>query len=143
VQVKTGIGRFFGDLTKPPYKTIFNPSVSGAHAFNATVTHRCIDRWIEKKKHAITKKSGSGWGVLVHGNRILSAVVFSKYGKARLAKANDEYSQLLKEADIDALCEEAYRKIVPAVETNYPGKFLAVLFKNPTMSKKIFDIATA
>jgi hypothetical protein len=35
VQVKTGIGRFFADLKKPPYRTLFNPSVSGARAFNA------------------------------------------------------------------------------------------------------------
>jgi hypothetical protein len=31
--------------------------------------------------------------------------------------------------------------MIAAVEKDYPNKFLAVLFKNPTMSKKIFDAA--
>ena len=45
VQVKTGIGRFFADLNKAPYKTIFNPSTSGAVAFNATITLREIEKF--------------------------------------------------------------------------------------------------
>lgn len=35
VAAKTGIGRFYGDLSKAPYKTIFNAQTSGAQAFNA------------------------------------------------------------------------------------------------------------
>jgi hypothetical protein len=31
--------------------------------------------------------------------------------------------------------------MVATVEEKYPGKFLAVLFKNPTMSKQIFDVS--
>jgi hypothetical protein len=29
--------------------------------------------------------------------------------------------------------------MIAAIEDKYPGKFLAVLFKNPTMSKQVFD----
>ncbi|QLI82480.1 AIPR family protein [Chitinibacter fontanus] len=62
VQIKTGIGRFFADLKKPPYKTLFNPTTSGAKAFNATVLLREIERWIDKKKANTSKKSGAPWG---------------------------------------------------------------------------------
>lgn len=142
VQAKTGIGRFFADLTKAPYKTVFNPSVSGAKAFNATLTHRTIDKWIEAKKK-MTKRSGPSWGVLVHGNRILASVVFAKYGPSKMSASISEYSSSLKQADIDALCEDAYGKIVDAIGTQYSGKFLAVLFKNPTNSKHVFDLASS
>jgi hypothetical protein len=46
-------------------------------------------------------------------------------------------------AEVSGLCSDAYDKMVAAVDSNYAGKFLAVLFKNPSMSKSVFDSATA
>jgi hypothetical protein len=139
VQVKTGIGRFYADLKKPPYKTIFNPGTSGAIAFNATLTHRAIENWIERQKKLVSKKTGASWGVLIHGNRILASAVFTKFGSAQLSKPITQFSTTLEQTDIDTLCEQAYQKMIRAIEKSYPNKFLAVLFKNPTMSKKIYD----
>jgi hypothetical protein len=143
VQVKTGIGRFFADLSKPPYKTLFNHSVSGAYAFNATVCHRLIESWIENKKKGVSKRSGPKWGMLVHGNRILAAAVFKKLDTSNLAKPIGEFSSSLPQSTIDSLCEDVYTKMSDTIEANYPGKFLAVLFKNPSLSKHIFDSAIA
>jgi hypothetical protein len=140
VQVKTGIGRLFADLKKAPYKALFNPTVSGAKAFNATIVHRAIEKWIEAKKKT-TKRSGPNWGVLVHGNRVLASIVFAKYGSAKLSQPIKDYSTSFAQTEIDALCEAAYGKMVFAINSDYSGKFLAVLFKNPTMSKRVFDIA--
>ena len=142
VQVKTGIGRFFADLNKAPYKTVFNPLVSGAKTFNTTVVQRGIESWIEQKKRNLTKKTGPVWGVLVHGNRILSAAVFKKLGSTKLSGPIGGFSASLKQPELDALCEDTYNKMVAAVQTYYASKFLAVLFKNPTMSKHVFDLAS-
>lgn len=142
VQIKTGIGRFFADLKKPPYKTLFNPMTSGAKAFNATILLREIDRWIDKKKLSISKKSGARWGVLIHGNRILSAVVFKKIGADKLSQPISEFGSSLDKADVSSVCEDSYSKMVDAIESIYPGKFLAVLFKNPSMSKIVFDYSS-
>ncbi len=142
VQIKTGIGRFFGDLKKPPYKTLFNPTTSGAKAFNATVLLREIERWIDKKKLSISKKSGARWGVLVHGNRVLAAVVFKKIGIEKLSQPISDFQSALGSINLSDACEEAHSKMVSSIETNYPGKFLAVLFKNPSMSKSVFDSAS-
>jgi len=139
VQIKTGIGRFFGDLKKPPYKTLFNPTTSGAKAFNATVLLREIDRWIDKKKLSISKKSGARWGVLVHGNRVLAAVVFKKFGIEKLSQPISEFQLFVSSINLSHACEDAHLKMVASIEKNYPGKFLAVLFKNPSMSKNVFD----
>lgn len=141
VQVKTGLGRFFADLTKPPYKTLFNPSTSGARAFNATVVQRAIDDWIDAKKKALPKKSGPGWGVLVHGNRILAALAFQAYG-SKLSQPIHAFGSAFKADDVNSGLEAAYVKMVNAIETNFEGRHLAVLFKNPTMSKSVFDLAS-
>ena len=143
VQIKTGIGRFFADLSKAPYKSLFNPTTSGARAFNATVVQRAIDSWIEKKKQGLPKKSGPSWGALVHGNRILAAAVFKKFDVAKLSQPIGAFSVTFKQSDIDSLCGVTYQKIVDAIQAYYANKFLAVLFKNPTMSKHVFDLAVA
>ena len=141
VQIKTGIGRFFADTAKAPYKTVFNPTVSGAYAFNATTLNRAIENWIEAQKKTFGKKSGIKWGVLVHGNRILAAAAFKRFGVSRLSKPINDFPSDWSKAALEKLCAEIYGKMIAAVEKDYPNKFLAVLFKNPTMSKKIFDAA--
>lgn len=141
VQIKTGIGRFFVDLKKPPYKTLFNPTTSGAKAFNATVLLREIERWIDREKLNISKKSGARWGVLIHGNRVLAAVVFKRIGIEKLSQPIADFSQLVDGLGIAAACAEVHSKMVEAIDESFPGKFLAVLFKNPSMSKKVFDHA--
>ncbi len=140
VQIKTGIGRFFADLKKAPYKTLFNPNTSGAKAFNATKILRTIEVWIDAKKKS-TKKSGASWGVLIHGNRILACAVVAKYGEARLSQPIEAFGKDLNPADIAILCEAAYTKMVDRITDKYQGKFLATLFKNPTLSKDVFEFA--
>lgn len=143
VLVKTGIGRFYADLKKAPYTAIFNPSLSGARAFNATVAMRAIDAWIDEKKKTISKKSGYQWGVLIHGNRVLAAATFSRLGIDTLQHPIADYKESLNTDALEEICETTYSKMVQSLEENYPGRFLAVLFKSPSMSKKVFDDATA
>lgn len=141
VMVKTGIGRFFADLKKSPYKTLFNPSTSGAKAFNATLLLREVERWIDKKKATVSKKSGPNWGVLVHGNRVLTAAVMKRLGTDKLSQPIGEFSAFLASGQVPVLCDDVYAKMVSEIQKHYKGKFLAVLFKNPSMSKSVFDAA--
>lgn len=143
VQIKTGIGRFYADLNRPPYRAIFNPSVSGAKAFNATLVLRAIETWIDRKKKAVPKKSGPGWGVLIHGNRILAAAVFKCLGLSNLSQPIGTFQQTLATTDLNAICETTHQRMIEGIETYYSNRVLAVLFKNPTMSKRLYDMATA
>lgn len=141
VQLKTGIGRFFADLAKPPYKAIFNPSVSGAKAFNAVVMQREIDRWIETKKRSLAKKSGPEWGALVHGNRILSASAFGRYGASVLSQPIASFSTSKLAPPVSTVCDEVLCRMVTTIKKKFPKRFLAVLFKNLSMSKTVFVAA--
>lgn len=141
VQIKTGIGRFFNDLKKPPYKTLFNPSTSGAKAFNATILLREIERWIDNAKKDSPKKSGTKWGVLVHGNRILAAIVFKKTGIEKLSQPISEFNKYINGIRLGDTCMRVHTEMTSIIDNNYQGKFLSVLFKNPTMCKHIFDQA--
>ncbi len=48
----------------------------------------------------------------------------------------------LVQASIDTLAEEVFLKLTGAIQDQYPTRVLAVLFKNPSMSKHVFDIAS-
>lgn len=141
VQVKTGIGRFFNDLKRAPYKIIFNPTQTGARAFNATLVLREIDKWIEKKKDSIGKRSGYAWGTLIHGNRILAAATFKRLNEKSIELPIADFRAGLSKLPIDAECEHVYNSMVDTLNKQYPGKFLAVLFKSPAMSKEVFNAA--
>jgi hypothetical protein len=140
VDVKTGISRFFKDLTKAPYKAIFNDQLSGARAFNTVLVQREIDKWIEKKKRILQKKSGVHWGVLVHGNRILSAAAFSRL-QIPLDKPINHFENVLATIGICEQVEFAYTRMIERIEERHPNRFLSVLFKNPSESKDVFDYA--
>jgi hypothetical protein len=142
VQVKTGIGRIFVDLKKAPYKALFNASLSGARTFNVTLVQRLIDQWIDIKKEEMEKRSGFSWGVLIHGNRVLAAVTFEQIKNSAFMKPIAEFRKNLDHAEIDVKCEQSHKAMVEVLEADYQGKFLAVLFKSPIISKEVFDKAS-
>jgi hypothetical protein len=141
VQVKTGVSRFYADLTKAPYKSIFNPTVSGARAFNATLVLREVDLWIDSAKANMPKKGGPGWGTLVHGNRILAAAVFYQIKEQMLAQPIMSFRTTLPSLNVPALCSMVHGKMIAAIAQHYPTRVLAVLFKNPTMSKHVYELS--
>ena len=140
VDVKTGISRFYRDLNKAPYKVIFNAALSGAAAFNTVLVQREVDRWIENKKKGLSKKSGASWGTLVHGNRILSASVFRRL-KLDLNRPISEFREGLANLPVAVEAQTAFDRMTNKVTNDYSGRFLAVLFKNPSASKDVFEDA--
>lgn len=49
-----------------------------------------------------------------------------------------------KGLDLESLhadCKHTYVAAIATIETSCPTKFLAVVFKNPTMTKPVFDSA--
>lgn len=64
-------------------------------------------------------------------------------GKDILSAPINDFHSTLPNLAIGDKCEAVYRKMVDVLDTKYPGKFLAVLFKNPTMSKDVFEQSTA
>ncbi len=143
VAAKTGTGRFFVDLNKAPYKTIFNPQTGGSYTFNSITTLRAIDNWIKGQIRQLPKKSGLTYGSLVHGNRIIAAAAIRKLGKDYLKKTIHEFNKDFNEQELHEKLEESLQKITTKINEKFQGKFLAVLFKSPGNSKILFDAATS
>lgn len=141
VAAKTGTGRFFLDLSKAPYKTIFNPTISGSYTFNTISTLRQIDEWIKEKIKAQPKKSGLTYGSLVHGNRIIAAAAMRTLGKKYFEKTIGDFINETNKAALHNKLELIHEALIGEIDKNFQGKFLAVLFKSPTNSKQVFEAA--
>ncbi len=141
VLVKTAIGRFYADLSRAPYKTIFNPSVRGARAFNAVLIQRSIEGWIEVKKRSLVEKKGLAWGLLVHGNRVLEAGVFRLYGDKPLEQPIAEFREALSQEAIVSFSELIFEAMLRILEQEHEGRFMAILFKGPTKGKDVLEKA--
>ena len=138
VAAKTGIGRFFNDLSKAPYKAIFNRATTGARAFNAVRVLRCVDVWIKEKKSAADRRSGYSWGLLVHGNRAIAASVFQQLGPDILEQPIPDFPQDY-EAKVYEICEKLYPIMLHHLTADFPNRALAVLFKGTTNCRTIYD----
>jgi hypothetical protein len=47
----------------------------------------------------------------------------------------------LASIDINSLARKIYGNIAAEIQANYSNNFLAVLFKNPSMSKQVYEAA--
>jgi superfamily II DNA or RNA helicase len=138
VLAKREIGRFWVDLDKAPYKRLFNPSVSSLYVYHSVLFQRMVEQRSSELVKALEKRSGKKYGVLVHGNRLIAAAVFRRHklspplGDPRL-ELGKRYEAIKSIVDyvVDVLTEE--------VGTRHADNFLAVVFKNPTKCKVLFD----
>lgn len=136
VQAKREIGRFYDNLNKAPYKTIFNPQTNGIYLRNTVFALRKIDEIIGEMIANIPKKSGKEYGVLVHGNRMLAFLVFRKLVIHKIAN-NFDFD--MSSIDWYETTSDMLEKLMSEIEEDYKDKFLATLFKNASICKAISE----
>ena len=74
VQLKREIGKLWDDISKAPYKEIFNGSVPGLHVWRCVQIQRSIDKAIET--YVKRTPTLDDYGLITHGNRLIAALVF-------------------------------------------------------------------
>jgi hypothetical protein len=134
VQAKREIGRLWEDIEKPPYKTLFNPSVSSLELWFSVQVLRRVESNLE---HLRNSREGRERLLAVHGNRFLTHVVFQTLPapSSHTASALDSaFTQAIKH-NTDA----AYTKTLEIINTLYPEAYLANLFKNLVKCKQILS----
>lgn len=138
VIAKREIGRFWVDLDKAPYKKLFNPQTSAIYIYHAVLTHRLIEEKLEKAIKALEKRSGKRYGVLVHGNRLLASIIFIRLKLAQKL-AEPKFNPAAFETNVESELEQAVGLITEKLSNEFADSFPAVVFKNPTKSKSLFD----
>lgn len=135
-QVKREIGKFYENLSKPPYTLIFNKSTTGFYVHYTVQCLRYIEQLIAKELAAIPKKSGRAYGILVHGNRMLALLTLSKCG---IHQTKNEGKIALEQSQIRETFNLMKESLEREIANHYPDKLLGTLFKNQTICRELFD----
>ena len=77
VQAKREIGRLWEDISKAPYKQLFNNGVNGPHIWETVQTLRAIDVALRSEAQQFTGRDAL---ICVHGNRFIQWATFKVLG---------------------------------------------------------------
>lgn len=129
--IKRAVGSIFEDISKAPYKTIFNPSTNAYLIWNTIKVSRVFD-----KINADYQRENNGIKKLisVHGNRLLLHMIFEELNK--------NYNFNIGYVDIDEnVLKELLGKYIDlfadAKDSLYPDAYPANIFKNAGRCKEM------
>lgn len=132
VTAKSQIGKLWENIEKPPYKLIFNGSVTSRRLWNSVELLRSIDESLKSYQQSLGGKLRQ---ITVHGNRFVAHEVFKRLPVARF----DEPDLNLEECKVRAV--DLTRKVVDAthevISNHFGTSYLQSLFKNATKCKVI------
>lgn len=134
VQAKREIGKFYENLSGGIYKEIFNPSVSGTYVWNCVRATRGIENALQNMISELPKRSGRRYGLLVHGNRIITMIVMKNLGlKAKAMKP--EFAT--DEAEFKNTVMETVSILQNKIDVDYPDAMMGTFFKNQTKCRNL------
>src|SRR5699024_7876160 len=102
VQLKREIGKLWEDIETTPYKALFNSSITGDYIWRCVKVQRKIDMKLNSLTSSYSDREA---GILTHGNRIISALVFTQIPNKYLKNVKTDISDYLKENEITELVE--------------------------------------
>ncbi len=123
VQAKGKISALWEDVSKAPYKSLFNPALSGFRLWRLVQIHRSIERTLKEKQY-----QGRGSMLPIHGNRFIARQVFQNISLNGIDDPGKDIEKIRKQAV--EITPYAADITLQAVEALYPDSYLANLFKN-------------
>ncbi len=127
VQLKREISKLWEDIRKAPYKEIFNPSISGVYVWRCVQIQRFIDKILDQE---LKEPFFQYKAIAVHGNRIVSALVFSEISGENLKDTSFDFTAILKESFLKPLVIKQLTGLIVCVDKDYPNAIIPTLFKN-------------
>jgi hypothetical protein len=82
--------------------------------------------------------TGRDLGVAVHGNRMISAVVFQILPLRSFGNPAFDFTAAVTKPQLLAYVREAYTKLKAALDVSYPNAIIPTLFKNMTKCTDLF-----
>jgi hypothetical protein len=137
VLLKREISKLWDDIGKSPYKQLFNANVTGNYVIKAVLTQQKIDNEIfnlQKSGKTLGKKSA----ILIHGNRMIAAIIYKKMKFKYLLNDNKIDEIELKNVN-EELVFEIVNKITEEIERLYGNPIIPTLFKNLSKCTAIFN----
>ncbi|MDR3572318.1 MAG: hypothetical protein P4L50_00515 [Anaerolineaceae bacterium] len=138
VQLKREIGKLWDDISKAPYKELFNPTISGLYIWRCVLVQRKIDEALDQIKNN-EKLSGRDYGIAIHGNRLIALLVFNKLHPSKFNKPEFDINGLLSGPDIANFTNDYFDKLRKFIEKNYSNAIIPTLFKNLSKCRSLYE----
>ncbi len=139
VQAKKGIGRIWENIDGPIYKALFNHSVNGIYVYNCVRVDRKINEFLKEEIDSLPKKMGRRYGLLVHGNRLVSLLTMKKGNfLENIKNITSKIDEKLIKDTMDIVVESVQK----ILEKDYTENILGTLFKNNTKCEDIVNKST-
>lgn len=130
VQAKREIGKLWEDITRPPYKTLFNKGRTSDDIWSKVKIFRRINDFLSIFQLSSTGKAFNIW---THGNRLIAHLSYQRliieFDKAKLDAVRDE--------DIIKVVQSVGISTIEIIERDYSENYVASLFKNLTKCRAI------
>lgn len=135
---KSQVGNLSDDITKAPYKALFNPRTNAFHLVNAVKIIREVEKVLQEKKRMC---SGKEYGTCVHANRLIEHIILQK------VREEKSFSETIINVDdmrdnIKKMVDRIAKAIVHELNNKYADSYPANVFKNQTKVKDICDKVT-
>lgn len=137
VQLKREVGKLWEDITRAPYKELFNPTINSLFLWRAVQTQRLIDSSIHKMS-MLDALAGRDLGLATHGNRMIAAMVFRTLPLTRFGDPAFDLSTSVTDEQILASVRSAYGRLKTELDSSYPNAIIPTLFKNLTKCTDLF-----
>lgn len=124
VQAKREIGRLWEDISKAPYRSLFNAGMSGPVVWSVVQHMRLIDDALQTEAK---KRSGRDALICTHGNRMI------QWASYRRLEGPADFS----EAAVKSVVAQVVGDVIAAVKATFPESYPASLFKNLAKCKLI------
>jgi len=130
VNAKQAVGRFYEDITKPPYTILFNPSLSAIKLWRAVETLRTVDQFLKQEQK---DREGKEKLCAIHGNRVILHLVFKELSPS-IFEADNIDGHI---ARVPKLIPTYLDKMTNEITKNHPQSYVGNVFKNITKCKAI------
>jgi hypothetical protein len=132
VQAKNKVSLLYEDISKAPYKALFNPGLSSIKLWKLVQIHRVIEEHLQTERR---NRQGREAMLPIHGNRFLARQVFRYMPLGNLDDPRKDLQDLLNL--VPETTTRAIDTTAKAINEKYPDSYLANLFKN---TKKCKDV---
>ncbi|SEE27682.1 AIPR protein [Rhizobiales bacterium GAS191] len=133
VQAKREISKLWEDLSRSPYKLMFNSGLLSLRLWHSVQVLRHIDDYLQTVRG--NPDDSKAKSIAVNGNRLIAHIVFRNFICPEIGL---EGFDIVRHGDtIDDLTQEAVDRVYAIVDEWYGDSYLAHLFKNLTKCKDV------
>jgi hypothetical protein len=135
VQAKREIGKLWEDISKAPYRALFNPSVSGPELWRSVRVLRIAEEALQHEKR---RREGRARMYAVHGNRLVEWLLYQGLRDMDQMSVDPESDGM--RAQIEASSIIALDRVTSTANELFGTEvYLASLFKNLTKCRAIVE----